>query len=549
MTFSSSNRAVSPVLGGILVFGLAMSLLVLTQVSVVPAANQQIEFEHNQALQEDFESFQSANSRVAASGGPESVEFDLGVRYPNRFFLVNPAPSSGTLATEAASITIANVAPINPETDEYITSLNGPIVYDTNRLTYQPNYRQYANAPRTVFENGAIFNQFDGDVTLAVSTTPVVSDGHISLVVVDGDVSEQGTGSTSLDLQPASAPSQRLAVTDTGTPITITVQTLLPESEWQAFADGEADVTLTSYTTGSTTNTVELELAAGKRYTLGVAKVTIGANAAPSTPAYVTSVGEYQRSIPAQSSITYTVEVRDQYHNGISIDRVEAEITGPATFTGYGNGTTATIPVDELGRATVTVVGEPNQLGTVTVSIGRDASNDGAYTPAADGPENGVDYQFELVTTNVTEVTADVGSAINPGPDSGGIVLGNVTRIAGTVTMDFENTGTTDRTAVGARLNYYFSAAPGVGGTEFDYMELRAAGTNYGVLRSSATWTLFPESDPIAFTNGAGNLVEVDLKDENGGSYYPKSSANDFFMLTFEFDDGSTKVYIVPVEG
>ena len=55
MTFFAEERAVSPVLGGILMFGLAVSLLILTQVSVVPAANQQVEFEHNLGVQEDFE--------------------------------------------------------------------------------------------------------------------------------------------------------------------------------------------------------------------------------------------------------------------------------------------------------------------------------------------------------------------------------------------------------------------------------------------------------------------------------------------------------------
>lgn len=547
MTFFAEERAVSPVLGGILMFGLAMSLLILTQVSVVPAANQQLEFEHNQGVQKDFERFGSSTTRVAGSGATETVDVDLGVRYPNRFFLVNPGPASGSLSTDAATFAIENVTSTNPETAEYYDSLGNDVTYQTTRLVYDPSYRQYANAPRTLYENGVVFNEYDDDVTLVTSRTPIVSDGDITLVLFDGDVQEQTTGVTSLTLQAASAPAERIAVTGDGEPITLRIATLVPESDWQEYADGESAVTLHKFVDADanprTPNEVVLRLDDTRDYTLRVARVTLNGNAVTDMPAYVTTVGSYASSVPANTSMTYTAEVRDAQNNPISGGEVTATIDGPARFANGNKATNAS--VDENGHASVTVTGNTNALGTITVDIGRDTDGDGDLSD--EDAHKYVTYRFELVTTDVTKVDqiADVGSSINPGLDSGGLVFETVSLSGNQLTMNFRYTGSDTLEITSARVNYYFVGKPGSNDV-VESIELDTTNGNVETLAVGGVWEDFG-TDTIVLSSGATPALDARLYDQDGDAYTLSGSNDDFFMLSLEFSDGSTKVYIVPV--
>jgi hypothetical protein len=547
MTFFAEERAVSPVLGGILMFGLAASLLILTQVSLVPAANQQVEFEHNLGVQADFERFQGSATRVAATGAPESVDVDLGVRYPNRFFLVNPPSATGRLTTEDATIAIANVNATNPETAEYFASraTAHTLAYDTKRLVYEPNYRQYGTAPRTVYEHGAVYNRYDGDVTLSKSTVPIVSGNEITFVLLDGDLNEQSVDSTTIRLQAASAPAQRISVTDTGAPITITLETFLPQSDWDAFVAGESTVTLQSYGdsgNGETPNQVVLALDDGGQYTLRVATVTIGDDSPTTESGYVTTVGSYARSVPANTSMSYTVEVRDAQHNPSTDDTVTATIDGPATFSNGANLVTAA--VDEDGRATVTVTGNANALGTVTVDVGLDTDSDDDLRD--ENAHDYVTYRLAFVSTDVTNVeqVADVGSAINPGLDSGALVFETSALSSNEVTMTFRYTGTEPTEITAARVNYYFVASPGVNGNP-DSLVLDTEGGATRTIEIGGVWQDL-STDTYSLTPGEQLVVTGQLFDGNS-PYTLKGTSDDFFMLSLEFDDGSTKVYIVPI--
>ncbi|WP_227133728.1 Ig-like domain-containing protein [Halorubellus salinus] len=554
MTFFAEERAVSPVLGGILMFGLAMSLLILTQVSVVPAANQQLEFEHNQGVQKDFERFGSSTTRVAGSGATETVDVDLGVRYPNRFFLVNPGPASGSLSTDAATFAIENVTSTTPETAEYYDSLGNDVTYQTTRLVYDPTYRQYANAPRTFYENGVVFNEYDGDVTLVTSRTPIVSDGDITLVLFDGNVQEQTTGTTSLTLQAASAPAKRIAVTDDGEPITLRIATLVPESDWQEYADGESAVTLHTYVDADadprTPNEVVLRLDDTRDYTLRVARVTLNGNAITDLPAYVTTVGSYASSVPANTSMTYTAEVRDAQNNPISGGEVTATIDGPAKFSNGNKAINAS--VDEDGRASVTVTGNTDALGTITVDVGRDSDADDDLSDE-DGHKY-VTYSFELVTTDVTKVErdADIGNVINPGnATAGDLSLESV----GADQVQFKNLGTVPKSIEQVRVNFVKAdgqgSAPVYQVTSVDLTALRVAGTSTGGsfdTQYATTFTVGGNYESI--TNGpvvVGDGEYVTFALEFDGAKQDELSPGDFYVISIRFADGTSATYFAGV--
>ncbi|MFC6864335.1 hypothetical protein ACFQGE_12810 [Halomicroarcula sp. GCM10025817] len=87
--FGADKRGAAEVIGAILMFGLVMSLLVLIQVNAVPAQNQQVEFEHNQRVQQDMLDLDRALLQSGTENVPTSTQIELAARYPTRFFLLN----------------------------------------------------------------------------------------------------------------------------------------------------------------------------------------------------------------------------------------------------------------------------------------------------------------------------------------------------------------------------------------------------------------------------------------------------------------------------
>ena len=75
--FRADERAVSEVLGSILLFGLLMTVLVLIQTNAVPAQNQQVEFEHNQRVQQDMLGLDRAVLQAATSDVPTTADVEL----------------------------------------------------------------------------------------------------------------------------------------------------------------------------------------------------------------------------------------------------------------------------------------------------------------------------------------------------------------------------------------------------------------------------------------------------------------------------------------
>jgi len=101
MNIQDDERAVSPVLGAVLLAGILVLLISVLQTQAVPAWNEEVEFDHNQRTTADLERLQSTILRVSTTGTSQPVTVELGALYPQRVFLRNFASDpSGSLATE-----------------------------------------------------------------------------------------------------------------------------------------------------------------------------------------------------------------------------------------------------------------------------------------------------------------------------------------------------------------------------------------------------------------------------------------------------------------
>ncbi|MFB6126637.1 MAG: hypothetical protein ABEJ79_04985 [Halolamina sp.] len=115
MGFEGDERAVTVQIGAVILFAFLIIVLSIYQASVVPAQNQEIEFNHNQEVQNDMVDLRSAITDAASTGNAESAAVTLGTRYPSRALFVNPSSPSGAVRSvgtnePAVNVTVANAS-------------------------------------------------------------------------------------------------------------------------------------------------------------------------------------------------------------------------------------------------------------------------------------------------------------------------------------------------------------------------------------------------------------------------------------------------------
>ena len=323
MRFRDDERGVTVQVGAVLLLGIIVVALSIYQVQVVPAQNEQVEFDHSQAVQSDLQQVRNAILGTATGDSSDPAAVELGTRYPARTLFVNPPPVSGTLQTADASspVEVDNARAVNPETDDYWTGTSRS--FETDRLAYTPDYAVYDTAPTTVYENSVVYNEFAGAATVTLSDERLIDDRTISLVALDGRLSRSQTGTVTVDPEGVSASTRTVAVEDDGDPVRVTVPTQLSQSAWEDLLADERVANgghVDSLSVSGETLTVTLEPGV---YRLRLAKVGVGTNVAGTSAAYLTTVDAPETTTPGTTQ-QFTVEVRDGFDNPVSGETVTA---------------------------------------------------------------------------------------------------------------------------------------------------------------------------------------------------------------------------------
>ncbi|KAB1187726.1 MULTISPECIES: Ig-like domain-containing protein [Haloferax] len=381
----TDQRGASAILGTMFAFALVVSVVAMVQVSAVPAWNQQTEFEHLQTVESEFAIFDE-NVAKAADGHATRSTIDAGVDYPTRALFLSPAAGSGTLRTtdEAAASITGAVA--TGETGTYWDSTEH--TFDTRSFVYQPDYRYMQENPALVHEGVSQYTAYSsGEVG---ATQSLVDGTKISLVLFEGDINV-GTGeSTTFGVVPLSAGTDYITVTDTGTPITISVPTRLSNETWHDLLADEPNVQSITYTNGTDYNTLTVELVPGKTYDLQLSRVGLDTAGIQQEPAYIVDVEGDDAVVPPGATHRVTVEVRDAQNNPVPNAVVKAS---PGL-------------TDESGRI------EARDTGTISTVT--DANGRATFTYSATGSIDGVvSDEFDIVVedssgTEVDRMTFDV---------------------------------------------------------------------------------------------------------------------------------------------
>ena len=534
-----------------------LALLILIQVTAVPGWNQQLEYEHNLRVQEDMRDLDRALEQAATTGTPASTVVELGVRYPTRPFLFNPGPASGTIETgPEGEVQISNADVVGAE-----NAWDGGAAqtYATREIVYRPGYNEYENAPRTAYENGVLYNDYDGTV-LAVTEPDVVDGRQVNLVTTTGQLSESSAAPTTLHANPRSDRTQTVAVRSAdGSPIEIRLPTQLNESQWRGLLEPELDETgsqpgayiqTLTVETGSPYNTLVLELDPGsatnpQTYDFRMANVALESDVGRERAHYVTGVDDEDRSLRPGETRQLEVEVRNRYNNPVSGVPVTFERTsGSGEFVVDGQTTTGAIQrtTGSDGRATVRYRSFTNS--EVTVSGDLDGSG------AMDVPREQTTLVIDT-SGDSTGTGADNGG-INPYGDRSVVLTGSDVNNAGcggggqggaqcNVDIVLQNRDTTTaRTITDTRINFVFTGSaaqnPPQSARMFSQL-LQVRGPFVEFTTATSSRTIGADSS---------KTVSIRFYDTTSGSSPSNmGGVSHLIAITMIYDNGQTATYFV----
>ena len=206
-----------------MVIGAMLMLLIMAtvygtmQAYYVPNWNKDVEYEHLNVVHEDMIMFKSDVEDVAISEAPKSSDFRMGVRYPNRIFLVNPGPGvAGALTSEDVAISI--VYTIDGLGDPTITQ-----TYTSNRIIYE--VRGTIDSPKLVYEHGVIIRDYGNEYATTDEQSLIIDDEIYIPVLIGNLTASSSMGTESIEIKPLSQSYSRTKIKE----VTITMDTAYPE--------------------------------------------------------------------------------------------------------------------------------------------------------------------------------------------------------------------------------------------------------------------------------------------------------------------------------
>lgn len=178
MKFFKDEKAVSEVVGAMMILLILVLYLGIMQTRQVPEWNKELEIQQFGSIYDDFVTLRSNLEDVSAKSIPKTSNFHMGVKYPQRFMLSNPGPgANGILSTYPLMINIS---------------------YDTNKGTKWKNYTSMgiiydqdgiSDSPRLIYENGLMMKDYGNGIVIAVDDNQsLTSKDNIFIPILYGAV-------------------------------------------------------------------------------------------------------------------------------------------------------------------------------------------------------------------------------------------------------------------------------------------------------------------------------------------------------------------------
>jgi flagellin-like protein len=236
MGFRGASRGQSEVIGAILIFAIIVTLIGINQAFIVPDANADVEFQHNNDVQRDMVDLRSGTTEAAASNEPRSRSIALGTDYPTRFVAVNPPAPTGSFRTVSGG----DISASHSDLDLSNVCGTGSDDPDTKFLRYEPNYNEYQSANPITIENTVTYRETGGNPLFNTGQF-FAQDSQINIIRYVGDFEETSARTASVDLIPSET---GVAEVNTDSEdLTITLPSGLESDDWERLVDnGDVDI-------------------------------------------------------------------------------------------------------------------------------------------------------------------------------------------------------------------------------------------------------------------------------------------------------------------
>ena len=230
--FAADNRAVSAVIGFILIFGILVLLLTVYQAQIVPQQNAQTEFEHFEDSKNELIELRNTISTAGQADVSQFPSVTLGTNYQTRLLTINPPPPAGTLQTS----------------DEYpiiIQNKSGDsLTIPTRFLEYQPGYNELTVGP-TQYEHSVLYldERDRGNNVSIIKEQNLVKDGKVRITALQNKFEQTGTNRVTLELYPEDDVDSSEFPDPDGENLNVTIPTQLDEDEyWNKSLEDAGDI-------------------------------------------------------------------------------------------------------------------------------------------------------------------------------------------------------------------------------------------------------------------------------------------------------------------
>ncbi|ERH04755.1 MAG: hypothetical protein J07HR59_00245, partial [Halorubrum sp. J07HR59] len=225
------DRAVSAVLGFVLVFGLLVASLSIFQAQVIPAENEQVEIAHYEQAQGEMADLQTAYLEAAGSRTIRSTTVTPGTRLPTRVLFVNGPPPDGTVQTTTVSNGTITASGFNVST---VCGAESPV--ETRNIVFDTDYQQFSDSqtPPYVYEHTVIHQQTSENATLLETDQQLLRGSTLSLFPFTDDFSRSGIESQSVEFG-----SINPITTNVTGPVSVTLPTTLTAAQWERLLSDE----------------------------------------------------------------------------------------------------------------------------------------------------------------------------------------------------------------------------------------------------------------------------------------------------------------------
>jgi len=218
------NRAVSEVIGVVVLFGFLILALSLYQVEVVPQQNAETEFQHSGEVRNDLVELRAGILQAGSIDQPQYQTVQLGSAYSTRIFSINPPAPAGTIRTsESYPITIA-----------YESNNTVIETIPTRFIEYQPRYNELDRSP-TWYDASVLYldARDEGGGIAVIEDQTLVDGGEVQITALQNEFRRSGTGRATLELRPAENVTSGIPNGD----LTVTVPTRLSGDNWKNKTD------------------------------------------------------------------------------------------------------------------------------------------------------------------------------------------------------------------------------------------------------------------------------------------------------------------------